>query len=63
MDLGHSNHVHTLLKLSLVLLLVLFAPPVWGGDESVSDYVAQRWAGLFSELEPQTDSKQTTSPL
>ena len=55
--------MHTLLKLSLVLLLVLFAPPVWGGDESVSDYVAQRWAGLFSDRAPQTDSKQTTSPL
>ena len=51
------------LKLPLVLLLVLLAPPAWGGDESVSDYVAQRWAGLFSDPAPLTDSKQATSPL
>ena len=55
--------MHTLLKLPLVLLLVLLAPPAWGGDESVSDYVAQRWAGLFSDLPAQSDSKQATSPL
>src|SRR4249920_2562768 len=55
--------MHTLLKLSLVLLLVLLAPPAWGGDESVSDYVAQRWAGLFSDQGPQADSKQATLPL
>jgi hypothetical protein len=55
--------MHTFLKLPLVLLLVLLAHPAWGGDESVSDYVAQRWAGLFSDLAPQTDSKQTTLPL
>jgi hypothetical protein len=55
--------MRTFLKLPLVLLLVLLAPPAWGGDESVSDYVAQRWSGLFSDLAPQTDSKQTTHPL
>ena len=55
--------MRTLLKLLLVLWLVLPAPHAWGGDESVSDYVAQRWAGLFSDLAPQTDSKQATLPL
>ena len=55
--------MRTFLKLPLVLLLVLLAHPAWGGDESVSDYFAQRWAGLFSDLAPQTDSKQATSPL
>ena len=55
--------MNTSLKLPLVLLLVLLAPPAWGGDESVSDYVAQRWAGLFSDPAPLTDSKQATSPL
>jgi len=55
--------MRTLLKLPLVLLLVLPAPLAWGGDESVSDYVAQRWAGLFSDLPAQTDSKKATSPL
>jgi hypothetical protein len=55
--------MNTFLKLLLVLLLVLLAPPAWGGDESVSDYVAQRWAGLFSDQGPQADSKQATLPL
>ena len=55
--------MHTFWKLPLVLLLVLLAPPAWGGDESVSDYVAQRWAGLFSDQGPQADSKQATAPL
>ena len=55
--------MRTLLKLLLVLWLVLPAPHAWGGDESVSDYVAQRWAGLFSDLPAQTDSKKATSPL
>ena len=55
--------MHTLFKLPLVLLLVLFAPSAWGGDESVSDYVAQRWAGLFSDQGPQAHSQQATSPL
>ncbi|MCI0426898.1 MAG: hypothetical protein L0Z46_02635 [Nitrospiraceae bacterium] len=55
--------MHTFLKLSLVLLLVLLAPSAWGGDEPVSDYVAQRWAGLFSDQGPQADSKQATPPL
>jgi len=55
--------MNTFLKLLLVLLMVLLAPPAWGGDESVSDYVAQRWAGLFSDQGPQADSKQATLPL
>jgi hypothetical protein len=55
--------MHIFWKLPLVLLLVLLAPPAWGGDESVSDYVAQRWAGLFSDQGPQADSKQATAPL
>lgn len=55
--------MHTFLKLPLVLLLILPAPLAWGGDGSVSDYVAQRWAGLFSDQGPQADSKQATPPL
>ena len=55
--------MHIFWKLSLLLLLALPAPLAWGGDESLSDYAAQRWAGLFSDLAPQTDSKQTTPPL
>jgi hypothetical protein len=55
--------MRTFLKLPLVLLLILPAPLAWGGDGSVSDYVAQRWAGLFSDLAPLTDSKQATPPL
>ena len=54
--------MHTLLKLPLMLLLLLSASPAWGGNESDSDYVAQRWAGLFSDHDPQTDSKQATPP-
>jgi hypothetical protein len=55
--------MRTFLKLPLVLLLVLPAPLAWGGDGSVSDYVAQRWAGLFSDLAHLTDSKQAATPL
>jgi hypothetical protein len=55
--------MHTFLKLPLVLLLILPAPLAWGGDGSVSDDVAQRWAGLFSDQGPQADSKQATAPL
>jgi hypothetical protein len=55
--------MRTFLKLHLVLLLILPAPLAWGGDGSVSDYVAQRWAGLFSDLAHLTDSKQATLPL
>ena len=55
--------MRTFLKLPLVLLLSLFAPPAWGGNESVSDSVPQRWAGLFSDQGPQADSKQATPPL
>ena len=55
--------MHTFWTLPLVLLLVLLAPPAWGSDESVIDYIAQRWAGLFSDQGPQADSKQVTAPL
>jgi hypothetical protein len=55
--------MRTFLKLHLVLLLILPAPLAWGGDGSVSDYVAQRWAGLFSDLAHLTDSKQAVTPL
>ncbi|HSL03978.1 MAG TPA: hypothetical protein VK901_10620 [Nitrospiraceae bacterium] len=55
--------MHTLLKLPLLLLLVLCAPPAWGSDESFSDYLAQRWAGLFSDHDPQAQSKQAAPPL
>lgn len=55
--------MHTLWKLPLLLLLVLPAPLAWGGDGSVSDQASQRWAGLFSDLTPQTESKQATPPL
>jgi len=55
--------MRTFWKLPLLLLLVLPAPLAWGGDGSGSDYVAQRWAGLFSDQAIQTDSKQATPPL
>ena len=55
--------MHTFWTLPLVLLLVLLAFPAWGGDESVLAYVAQRWAGLFSDQGPEGDSKQATTPL
>lgn len=55
--------MHRCLKIPLALLLLLFAPSAWGGDESVSDYGAQRWAGLFSDHGSQAQSKQSTSPL
>ena len=55
--------MHTFWKLLLVLLLLLLTPPAWGGDESVSDQVSQRWAGLFSDQDPQAHSKQASSPL
>jgi hypothetical protein len=55
--------MHTFWKLLLVLLLLLPTPPAWGGDESVSDQVSQRWAGLFSDQDPQAHSKQASSPL
>lgn len=55
--------MHTFWKLPLLLLLVLPAPLAWGGDGLGSDYTAQRWAGLFSDLAPQTDSKQVVPPL
>ena len=55
--------MHTFRTMPLVLLLVLLAPPAWGGDESVLDYVAQRWAGLFSDQGSQANLKQATGPL
>ena len=55
--------MHTFWKFSLVLLLVLPAPLAWGGDGSGSDYEAQPWAGLFSDLASRTDSKQAATPL
>jgi len=55
--------MHTFWTLPLVLLLVLLAPQSWGGDESVLGYVAQRWAGFFSDQGSQADSKQATAPL
>src|SRR5580765_588888 len=55
--------MHTFWKLLLVLLLLLPTPPAWGGDESVSDQFSQRWAGLFSDQDPQANSKQASSPL
>lgn len=55
--------MHALLKWLLVLLLVLCTPPAWGGNESASDYGAQRWTGLFSNYDPQSQSKQATSSL
>ena len=55
--------MHTFWKLPLLLLLVLPAPLAWGGDGSGSDYTAQRWSGSFSDLAPQTDSKQAAPPL
>ena len=50
--------MQTFWKFPLVLLLALLAPPAWGGDGSVSDYVAQHWAELSSDQVPQADSKQ-----
>jgi hypothetical protein len=55
--------MHTFWILPLALLLVLLAPPAWGGNESVSNYVAQRWAGSFSDQGPEADSKQVTAPF
>ena len=55
--------MHTRFKFPLALLLVLFAPSAWGGDESVSDHGTHRWAGLFSDHGSQAQSKQTASPL
>jgi hypothetical protein len=55
--------MHTRVNFPLALLLVLCAPSAWGGDESVSDYGTQRWAGLFSDQGSQAQSKQTASPL
>lgn len=55
--------MRTFWKLPLVILLFLPAPLALGGDGSVSDYAAQRWSGVFSDLAPQTDSKQAAPPL
>ena len=55
--------MHILLTLPFALLLVLLSPSAWGADGSFSDYVAQRWAGLFSDQGSQADSKPITAPL
>lgn len=55
--------MRTRLKLPLMLLLVLIASPAWGGNELASDYGAQRWTGLFSNYDLQSQSKQATSSL
>ena len=55
--------MHARLQLLFLLLLVLIPPPVWGGDESVSAYTAQRWTGLFSDPDLQAQSKQATPSL
>lgn len=55
--------MHVLLTLPLVLLLLLFAPSAWGADGPIADSGAYRWAGLFSDLVPQTDPKPLASPL
>ena len=65
MDLDHSIHVNDahILEIAPGAFAGSAYPPAWGGDESVSDYFAQRWAGLFSDPAPLTDSKQATPPL
>ncbi|MEO8341797.1 MAG: hypothetical protein ABI604_19200 [Nitrospirota bacterium] len=55
--------MHTFFTFPLMFVLLLFVSSAWGADGSISDDVAQRWAGLSPDLAPQTDPKQTTSPL
>ena len=55
--------MHTFFTLPLMLLLILFPPLAWGGDESASDDVAHRWARLLSDQGSQADSKAITAPL
>ena len=55
--------MHILLTLPFALVLVLLSPSAWGADGSFSDYVAQRWAGLFSNQGSHVDTKAITAPL
>ena len=55
--------MYRLLTLPLVILLVLFTLPAWGNDQSMSDPIAQRWTGLFSDPDLQAQSKQATPSL
>jgi hypothetical protein len=56
-----TMHIH--LKLPLVLLLVLFAPPAWGDTKSGSGYDSLRWAGLFSDQGSHARVKQVITPF
>lgn len=55
--------MHTQQKLLLVFLLALTPSFAWGGDVSVSDYVAQQWTRIFSDQNTQAPPKQTILPL
>jgi hypothetical protein len=55
--------MHRLLKLPLVIVLVLCTLPAWGNDQSISDPIAQRWAGLFLDPDLRTQSKQPNPSL
>ena len=55
--------MHARIQWPLLLFLALFPPPTWGGAESVSDYTAQRWSGLFSDQGSHAHSTHTPSPL
>jgi hypothetical protein len=55
--------MYRLLKLPLVIVLALCTLPAWGNDQSISDPIAQRWAGLFPDPDLRTQSKQPTPSL
>ena len=55
--------MHRLLKLPLAIVLALCTLPAWGNDQSISDPIAQRWAGLFPDPDLRTQSKQPTPSL
>jgi hypothetical protein len=55
--------MHRLLTLPLVIVLALCTLPAWGNDQSISDPIAQRWAGLFLDPDLRTQSKQPTPSL
>ena len=55
--------MHRLLTLPLAIVLVLCTLPAWGNDQSLSDPLAQRWAGLFSDPDLQAQSKPATPSL
>ena len=46
-----------------MIVLVLCTLPAWGNDQSISDPIAQRWAGLFLDPDLRTQSKQPTPSL